>query len=228
MRLESVRAVWPERMSLSVRYEGRSFDIRTRLLGEYATFPVLAAVAIGVVAGMDPEAAAKVVGDLDPVDGRMSPRETPGGITFIDNGWKTPYYIVPAILDFLQTAEARRKIVVFGAISDYPGSSSPRYRRIARAALEVADIVVFSGRWAEAVAKVQVPEGKRLVMFQHTAATREGLKRILQEGDLVVLTGSQSVDHFERIVLDRVEQVDCWSHECRKMVRCRRCDRLNS
>ena len=226
LRLEAASARWPGHLTLTVRHGDAVEQVRTRLLGLSATVPVLAALAAGLAEGMTLAAAARALEAVEPVEGRMSPTLTPDGITFVDNAWKSPLHIVPGSLAFLREAAAPRKVVVFGAVSDFAGGSGIRYRGLAREALAVADIVVFSGSWGATVAKVEAPPGKLLLIFESTAATEAGLRPLLRPGDLVLLQGSCRMDHFERIVFDRIAPVSCWSSSCRRIQRCRDCAKL--
>jgi UDP-N-acetylmuramoyl-tripeptide--D-alanyl-D-alanine ligase len=91
VRGESVTSAWPERLSLTVGYEGKKVRINTQLLGEHWASSVLAAVATGVARGVTLAKCARAVERVAPVEGRLSPHETSDGITFVRDDWKAPY-----------------------------------------------------------------------------------------------------------------------------------------
>ena len=53
----------------------------------------------------------------------MYPVESPDGVTFICDDIKAPVWAIPAALDFLRRATAKRKIVILGTLSDYLGNT---------------------------------------------------------------------------------------------------------
>lgn len=226
VRLLSAAASWPDRLVVEAACDGRPVTVRTRLLGSYAVVAVLAALAAALAAGIAPEAAAAAMAEVEPVDGRMCPHETPEGITFVDNAWKSPAHSLPLAWSFLAEARAARKIVVLGSISDYSGSGGQRYRATVREALQVADVVILSGPWHSAIRKLAAPEGKILLGVESTPAAREALRGLLRPGDLVLLQGSSRMDHFDRLVYDRLGPVACWTAGCRLWQRCLRCPGL--
>lgn len=69
-----------------------------------------------------------------------------------------------AALRFLETAEARRQVIVVGTILDYPGDASRRYRAVARPAATHADQVVFVGRMATSPGGQWPHRGVRLLL----------------------------------------------------------------
>src|SRR3546814_10704727 len=73
----------------------------------------------------------------------MYPMTSDDGVTFIVDDWKAPLWIMQSAFDFLQAAEAGRKFIAIGTISDYGGTTASVYSRVARAALDVADHVLF-------------------------------------------------------------------------------------
>jgi aminoacyl-tRNA hydrolase len=120
----------------------------------------------------------------------MSPVSTPAGVTFVRDDAKTPVWSIPPALAFMRDARARRKIVVFGTISDYVGNSDRKYIRAAREALAVADHVVFTGPNASKCLRAKRDsDGDALRAFYSVAAARDHLATVLQPGDLVLLKG---------------------------------------
>ena len=115
---------------------------------------------------------AKAIATAEPNLARYSVHHVPGGPTFVFDH-KAPTWTIPHCLAFLKGATAPRKTVIFGTISDYAGSAGPRYRRVAREALEVADRVVFVGSNSLYVEKLRQGElADRLLAFQTALPTR--------------------------------------------------------
>lgn len=228
VRGEDVAAVWPERLSLGVRYGNERVRVQTRLVGGHFAHAVLGALATAVAAGVPLGEAARALESVEPVDGRYSVH-TIRGVTFIRDDWKAPLWSIPAALQFLGTARARRRILILGTISDYPGDSSQKYRAVARQALLVADKVLFVGPMAHCALRARdASNPDALAAFDRLSALDQFLQGFLQDGDLVLIKGSATADHLQRLVLSRSGDNRCWEPACGRAIYCTACDlRMN-
>jgi UDP-N-acetylmuramyl pentapeptide synthase len=201
VRATDVVDAWPERLQFTVHHAGRSLPVRTRLVGAHLVPCVLAALAVGIELGVPLEDAVAAVGRVEPWRARMSPVELEDGVVFVRDDWKAPLWSVPPALAFLRSARAERRIAVIGTLSDYPGSNEKRYAAVARQALDAADHVVFVGRWARGALRA-APPGRpdALLAFERVEEAAEHLRQFLRPGDLVLLKGSLTVDHLDRII----------------------------
>ena len=223
VRGEDVSGAWPDRLSLTVLHGSERVHVQTRLVGEHFAHAVLGALATAVAAGVPLGDAARALRDCEPTDGRYSVH-TVRGVTFIRDDWKAPLWSIPAALRFLESARARRKIVILGTISDYPGDSSRRYRAVARQAAAVADKVIFVGRMAHCALGAQDPsDGDRVAAFDTLFSLDEFLQGFLQEEDFVLLKGSAKADHLQRLVLSRAGDNQCWRRACGRTMFCSAC-----
>lgn len=221
---EEVSSAWPDRLSLTVVYGSDKIPIRTRLLGEHWAYSVLAAVATGIAMGVPLAECARAVERVEPVNGRMSPHQTPDGITFVRDDAKAPLWTIPASLRFMQTARAQRRVVIIGTISDYPGDSSQKYRAVARQALEAAEKVIFVGHNAHYTLKARShPADDRIMAFDTVYELSLFLRDYLRRGDLVLLKGSCRADHLQRLVLARTDDIACWRERCGRAMFCSDC-----
>jgi aminoacyl-tRNA hydrolase len=191
LRATDVSARWPDRLSFAVHHQGQVVPVRTQLLGAYLVSNVLAALAVGVAMGIPLAQAAEAVATIAPVGGRLSPEEHPDGYTVVRDGFKASLWSIPAALTFVEEARAARKIVVLGSISDYPGNPDRVYAGVARQALEVADLVVFTGNNSARALRARRGEGDAaLQAFYSVEVAAEYLRSAVRPGDLVLLKGS--------------------------------------
>ena len=224
LRGENVSCSWPVPMSLDVSYGGEKIHIQTQLLGTHWAYSVLAGLATGIASGLPLEIAAKAVETFEPVLGRMSPHISPNGVTFIRDDWKASMWTVPASIDFLRTAKAKRKIAVIGTISDTSKSFSSRYRSIARQASEIVDKIIFTGQHADAAFKTRAyRENEKITAFDTLYQANSFLRNFLKEGDLVLLKGTTPADHLQRIVLSQTNDIACWRQGCKRTCFCTDC-----
>jgi UDP-N-acetylmuramyl pentapeptide synthase len=199
VRAEDVCASWPQRLTFTLLCEGIRLPVRTQLVGKHWVTSVLAALVVARVTGLRLDGAVEAIAGMRPVPRRMEPVQR-GDVTFIDDTVKAPYWALDTIFDFLADAHARRKILVMGTISDYPGAASKKYRHTADRGLAVADEVIFVGPnavYALRTKSERAPEALRT--FPSVLAASAYLADHLRPGDLVVLKGSGNVDGLEQI-----------------------------
>jgi UDP-N-acetylmuramoyl-tripeptide--D-alanyl-D-alanine ligase len=229
VRGENVACAWPSPMSMDICHREQRYRLQTRLFGEHWAYSVLAALAAALAAGVALERALAVVETFGPVLYRLSPHPTPSGVTFISDTWKAPLWTVPASLNFLKTAQAERKIAVFGSISDTPRNFEDRYRIVVRHGLATADKLLFVGEHSDAALRLRPhPDDDRILAFSSLRQLDSFLTGYLRPGDLVLLKGSENADHLYRLVLARTGGIACWQEKCGKLRYCRDCRHLQT
>jgi len=191
---------WPDRLSLDVSCGGETARVQTQLCAPHLVPDVLAAIAVGHVMGIPLAAAADAIGRVEPFSGRMEPVTTPDGITFMRDDQKAPMWTIPATLDFLRRARARRKIVVLGTISDFPGNPGRKCTWVNRDLLEIVDGVIGVGLQGSYCLRAPCPrEGRVRRAFTDVREALGFLRGFLEPDDLVLLKGSEA-DQLDLIV----------------------------
>jgi aminoacyl-tRNA hydrolase len=201
LRAENIRDDRPNRLSLTVLHGAESVRVQTQLCGAHLVPNVLAAMAAGQAMGVSLQSAAAALECVPPVPSRMCPIESPDGVTFICDDVKAPVWAIPAALDYMRRATAKRKIIILGTLSDYRGGSpNSTYAEVARQAVEVADYVFFVGRWASRSLRAKRhAEDHALQAFVTVDHLNGFLRGFLEPGDLVLIKGSKH-DRLSRIV----------------------------
>lgn len=228
IRLVEAKSVYPDPLTLSIDYQGRRYDCVTSLHGVHLAVPALAAIGLGIAAGIPIEECIDALAEVHTTPGRMQIVNTPGDVTFLRDDHKAPYWSFQAALDFLRDAKARRKVAVIGTISDYSLSASKVYPKIARQAREAAELVVFVGPHALRALKARKSEDDvSIVGFTDLEEANDFLMRELRAGDLVLLKGSNRADHLIRLMLSRSRSIGCWERGCGWSRFCDACPRLD-
>ncbi len=223
VRAMDVSSVWPERLSMTIHYQGKSVQLNTRLFGEIWVTSVLAAITCGLAMELDLESCVEGLNGITPPPGRMTVYETPQDTSFITDTLKAPYWTVEQVVKSLVNAKASRKTVIIGSISDTPGAVSPKYRKIARMCLEVADRVFFVGPNAHFVDKLLSEyQPDRLLSFSSVLDAHNHLKQDLIPGE-VVLRKANRLEHMERLAHAHSMQVSCWKKRCDERLDCGTC-----
>lgn len=229
LRLLEARSAWPEPLTLLVEHEGRRLEVRTQLHGRHLAVPVLAALGVGLAAGVAPEAALAALAGVPPTEGRMQPESTADGVTFIRDDMKAPAWSFAAPFELLREARAARKVAIVGTVSDTRGDSGRNYRDFARTARAAADLVVFVGPLSHRALRARAsPDDATIRAFPTAREAAAWLRGELRAGDLVLLKASNKADHLSRLILDRDEPVTCWRERCEKVTYCSRCPEVRA
>ncbi len=224
LRVTEITGAWPDPLAMTVTYGGQAARVETRLIGRHWTTAVLAAIGIGLARGVPLELSAEAIAEVEPDVNRMNSLTAPSGVTFLLDAFKAPYWSVDLAFDVMRLATPRRKIIVLGTVSDMPGDTKSKYRRLIRDALAIADLVVFTGPLSTTVLRgLTDKDRRRLHIFDSVRAASGFLNSNLRDGDLVLLKGSAAADHLERIYLDHLGQIACWRDHCGRKKPCMTC-----
>jgi len=226
LRAEKVRAAWPDRLSFTALYRSERVEVQTRLCGKHWITSALAAMTAGLAAGITLREAAAALAGVEPFEGRMSAVELNDQITFIRDDWKNPAWSISSVLEFIKEARAKRRILVLGQISDTPKKPSKLYPQIMQDAMKSADVVILTGEWAHVVEPDIKSGTSRAFAFETVREVNDWLSQNLQSGDLVVLRGSSTTDHLERLVFNRQKKIECWRQKCGYVWYCDTCPLL--
>jgi len=223
VRGEDVHSAWPLCLSLTVSHGQEKLRLQTRLVGEFWTTSVLAAIACGMSQGLDLQACARAIAVFEPVFGRASVHALPDGPIYLLETQKAPLWTIANTMTIMRTAHAPRKTMVIGTVSDYSGKGGETHRKVARMALAVADRVIFVGPQANHVDKLrQGNDRDRLFSFVTSYQAASFLAETAVPNELIHIKASIT-DHLERILLARLGDVVCWQERCGMESSCRDC-----
>ena len=143
---------------------------------------------------------------------------------------KSSLETIDAALDVLSKILARR-LVVFGDISEPPGSQGPIYRRLGKRIAAMASYAIFVGehfrQYARGARRAGLPSAALFNAGKNLDAAVDALRRQLHPGDVVLIKG-RNTQRMERISLALMGQtVNCKIEFCNSMgTRCYRCPML--
>jgi UDP-N-acetylmuramyl pentapeptide synthase len=158
----------------------------------------------------------------------MCPHEMPDGVTFISDNWKASLWTVPSTLDFMKKANADRKMMVVGSISDTPKGFYHRYKTVIQQGADIFDKILFVGDHSRSALRARAqPEDDRIMAFETLYELNCFLDTYLRAGDLVLLKGTENADHLQRIIFARTRDIACWRQNCGKRRFCTECPQLH-
>ena len=211
----------PGRLSIMVTDGTDEVHLQTAFASARWVPNFLAAIACAKALGIPIAQSAEILGSVEPGLYKDSVHEK-HGLTFVLDTAKNPYWNIPGSIAAVAKARYKRRIMIFGTISHYPGSGSPKYRKTAQEALEAADIVIFYGKQSELVRKMANEYPNRLHVFPAFEALRGFLNETLEPGDLVYAKSS-GADHLERVWHDADRPISCVRDYCGRQKVCGRC-----
>lgn len=205
--------------------------MQVRLVGRHTIYAVLAAAAVVEAEGASFAEAADALERMGPTPGRMQPVPLANGVTLLRDDFKSSLETVHAALDTFSRMSARRKIAVFGEVSEPPGSQGPIYRQIGQRLAAIADTVIFVGanfqRYAAGAAAAGMPRSAMVDAGGSVLEATRQLRDHMREGDLVLIKG-RDTQRLERIACAiEGRQVRCDIGFCpTRLTSCSRCPML--
>lgn len=187
-------------MKASVCHESVCYEIVVHgAIGKSQVFAPSAALMLGIAFGISPQEALDVVNTYTPPSGRGKLLSGILHTTLIDDTYNASPAAVEEVLGSFPMIPAKRKIAVLGDMLELGRYSVQEHERIGKIAGEHADVVVSVGVRARALAESARTHGaKEVHEFGDSKEAAEVLPSLIQEGDLVLIKGSQSM-RMERI-----------------------------
>lgn len=187
-------------IELTVGYEGQSHRLTTPLIGRHHAYTALAAIAAGLVLGLDWAAIAE--GLHEPGD-QLRLRVVTGrnGVTIIDDTYNAAPLSTIAALQVLAETRGRR-IAVLGEMLELGAASVEGHQQVGVAAATMADVLVAVGRQAHTMAEAARSAGmpaEQILVCDNNEVAINLLNRYIQPGDHLLIKGSRGVQ-METIV----------------------------
>ena len=127
--------------------DGLSFDIETRLLGECNVSDLLAAIVTALRLGVSPEKIRYAVATIQPVEHRLSIKQTPGGVTIIDDAFNSNPAGSKMAVDVLAHFKDGQRIIVTPGMIELGSQQEELNREFGRYIGENLDIAIVVGEY---------------------------------------------------------------------------------
>lgn len=175
-------------------WDGSSQHIALPAIGKHNVYNALAAFAVGIEHGIDPENAAKGLAGYTPSGMRQRLR-TAGGITFIEDCYNASPDSVRAAINTLSSIEAQRKIAVLGDMLELGSISEEAHRNSGMLAAKKGINAVFTlGERSLATTEKAAEMGVETTgNFSSHGELAEKLLDYLRPGDAVLFKASRAM-----------------------------------
>jgi len=216
------------RLVVNCHHRDQQYELQTPFLGAHFHVATLAAVATAHQLGVSWPTIQSRLRSFEPVFGRCSLLAIPDGPVFICDTIKSPAWSVQASFSTLEAfATAPRRTLVLGTLSDYGGSSRKVYRTAWSKARPLVDRTVFLRHSPSHVGATEADSANGEAVFLQTA---EEIARHLTStqlpGEVILLKGSSTSDHLDRIAHSFARPVTCWRERCGRSMNCINCEWL--
>jgi UDP-N-acetylmuramoyl-tripeptide--D-alanyl-D-alanine ligase len=186
--------------TLHVKDTGQEWPVRLPLLGRHSVHTALAAAGAASAAGMSWE---QIVAALQRLDAQVRLLVVPGynGSTLIDDTYNAAPASTIAALNLLEEMTGRH-IAVLGDMLELGSYTEEGHIKVARRASVVADRLVVVGSLGRLIGEEALRAGMKpewVFFAADNAQVVEYLKRILRQGDHVLVKGSRGLK-MEEIV----------------------------
>lgn len=181
-----------------------SAPIRIEGLGETTIINALAAAAVGIACGLEPDAIACGLANYSGVAGRMSRHRLSGNITLIDDTYNAnPQSMGAAISSLASLRSEARGIAVLGGMGELGGNAAQAHHDSGKQVFEAgAALLITVGEAAQGIAEGAVEAGMPDSRV-HRCDTHEQaiaiLHDALESGDWILVKGSRAA-RMENVV----------------------------
>ncbi len=182
--------------SFTVETGASSFPVRLQLAGRHNVANALAATAVGLACGLEPEEISAGLASVAPTPGRLSSHTSPGGALVVDDCYNANPASVRAAIDLLAGSEGRR-ILILGAMRELGETSEQLHREIGEYAAS-AGLDAFWGV-GEELREAVAAFGAAGRWFADCAAAGDAAAAEFGAGDTVLIKGSRGA-RMERVL----------------------------
>ncbi len=194
----AIRVAWTDAgftTTVVARHDGHEIPMTLRLAGEHNARNALAAAAVALALGIDPDAIRAGLSTLAPVKGRLCPRRC-GSVGVIDDTYNANPESLAAAIQVLAGLSGRRWLIL-GDLGELGPQAEALHREIGDVARSAGVERLFSVGTLSAAATAAFGAGAR--HFAEQGALVEALRAELGADDRVLVKGSRSA-RMEQIV----------------------------
>jgi len=192
-----------EGLNFKMDHEGSSVPANLKkVLGKHNVYPALSAFAVGKIMGLNLIDVSEYLSLCEYPPGRMKLLEGIKGSRVIDDSYNSSPLASHAALDTLAELEAKSKIIVFGDMLEIGKYTIEAHKAMGQKASKIANYLFAVGPRSKFVSQEAIELGmpkENVFNFSTSKEAIQTLKDLIQEGDLILVKGSQGM-RMERIV----------------------------
>lgn len=187
-------------ISCVLSYQGEDHSVHSPLLGAFSAYTILCGVAVALTEGLDWETITAGLAHSR-LDLRLHPITLPDGTTILDDTYNASPASTIAALALLRELSGRR-VAILGDMLELGPYEYGGHHDVGVAAAAAADALILVGERARIIANTALENGfpeENLHWFADTAGAAEHVADTVQQGDRVLIKGSNSM-RMDRIL----------------------------
>lgn len=193
-----------EGMNFTLEYDGKRYPGFTPLVGKHLMYPILAAVAVGLVFNVPPAVALDGLSKMQRVPGRMNLLEGKHGTLLIDDTFNSSPEAAMAALDTLGEFPHANKIAILGDMPDLGDIEKQAHLQLGDYASTRVDRLVTKGEAAQDIAAAALANhaglGQHAVHVTFTGDDAAAAVKDLLSPDTAILVKGGVDVRLERVV----------------------------
>ena len=163
------------------------------VLGKGAVYSAAAASACASVLKINLNQTAKSMASIKTIAGRARIIEGINDSWLIDDTYNSSPSAVSEALTALKSSPAKRKIAILGGMMELGEYSDEAHDKLGREAVESADLIIGIGERGKRIISVIAENEKETMWFASSITAAPEIKKLVRQGDLILVKGSQSV-----------------------------------
>lgn len=232
VRAEDIKLEWPKGMRFKLRVPGETRDVTIRLLGKHMVYPILAAVAVALVEGLNLDQVMPALGSLPPTLARLQPIHLGDGTIILRDDAKAGFESTDVALDLLSEVPTERRGVVISWLYDLPADPDQVYHALGQRIARIASFAVFVGDDPGMQGYVKGAESGGLAPEQivhlsdRPSDTFKAVRDQMEPGDIILVKGVSSRRLGQVSLALEGRPVRCYRLDCRWGIFCDHCPML--
>ncbi|MBA3789024.1 UDP-N-acetylmuramoyl-tripeptide--D-alanyl-D-alanine ligase [Patescibacteria group bacterium] len=194
----------PQGMEAQLEIEGKRYNLKVAgAFGRSQLYAPAAAVAAALSLGMSVKEALTGLENYVPPPGRGRLLKGKKNSVLIDDSYNSsPAAVEESLRSLTLLDPKKRKVAILGDMLELGRYSMAEHIRIGHIAKEMVDVLITVGARAQAIGETAREDGMPDERVQHFASSKEAahaIEGVLEEEDLVLVKGSQSI-RLERVL----------------------------
>jgi UDP-N-acetylmuramoyl-tripeptide--D-alanyl-D-alanine ligase len=188
---------------MEFKHLGKTYSLKLKQpLTEHFAYSIVLAIAVCFSVGVKIEDAIFLIESKFRLPGgRMSVFAGLKNTTIIDSSYNSSPVPLSDMLDFLKSCQAKRKVAVLGDMREMGILSKKFHEEAASKILKTADLAILIGPLMKEYALPLLKKNNfKVESFDNFTKAKDFVSNFIQEGDLVLIKGSQNTLYLERVV----------------------------
>ncbi len=190
-------AALPQGTSFTAKTPMGNIDILLSMDGIHNVYNALAAVAVGILSGVEPERIAKGLREMENAPLRQNIYEK-DGLTIIEDCYNASPASMTAALDVLK-GKPGRKVVVLGDMLELGDLASELHRQVGEQLNGVSVLICYGKHTADYIEGAQKAHVLQCIPCENTEKAALNLKLVARKGDVILFKASRGM-HAEEVI----------------------------